>query len=244
MSRQSDLATILSPAVSHGLGVDIADRLRIAILNGSFGPGERLPEELLAKAMGVSRGPVREALVQLEREGLIVIQRNRGAFVAQLSLQDLDEVYTLRVALERLATEQCVIHATESELDEVQVVIDEIASRMSDGMSVRDAAELDLAFHDIIYRVGKHKRLYETWSMLRPQIQVLLLNRNLADDDFRELVISTHQDILDALRVRDSERAVALTMEHLLDSYDRVRRSIQVRGTSRPLPLANGEADS
>ncbi|HQY31661.1 MAG TPA: GntR family transcriptional regulator [Thermomicrobiales bacterium] len=244
MSRQSDLATILSPAVSHGLGVDIADRLRIAILNGSFGPGERLPEELLAKAMGVSRGPVREALVQLEREGLIVIQRNRGAFVAQLSLQDLDEVYTLRVALERLATEQSVIHATESELDEVQVVIDEIATRMGDGMSVRDAAELDLAFHDIIYRVGKHKRLYETWSMLRPQIQVLLLNRNLADDDFHELVISTHQDILDALRVRDSERAVALTMEHLLDSYDRVRRSIQVRGTSRPLPLANGEADS
>jgi len=123
MPTSADLASLLSPPVSRGLGVDIAERLRAAILSGGFGPGERLPEEQLAKAMGVSRGPVREALIQLEREGLIVIRRNRGAFVAQLSRDDLDEVYTLRVAIERLATERCVANSTDAELDEIQAAL-------------------------------------------------------------------------------------------------------------------------
>jgi DNA-binding GntR family transcriptional regulator len=229
MTQTSDLAATLSLPVNRGLGVDIAERLRGAILTGMFGPGERLPEEQLAKAMGVSRGPVREALVHLEREGLIVIRRNRGAFVAQLSREDLDEVYTLRVAIERLATERCVAHATEAELDEIQAVVDQIAQNMIDGITEQVAAELDLQFHDIIYRVGKHKRLYDIWATLRPQIHVLLLNRNMADDDFRDMVVSSHQDIVDALRARDTERAIAITMDHLLGSYDRVRRSNQAR---------------
>jgi DNA-binding GntR family transcriptional regulator len=233
MPSASELSSLLSPPVSRGLGVDIAERLRSAILSGGFGPGERLPEEQLAKAMGVSRGPVREALVQLEREGLIVIRRNRGAFVAQLSRDDLDEVYTLRVAIERLATERCVAYATDTELNEIQAVVDQIAEKMKGGISEQDAAELDLEFHDIIYRIGKHKRLYDTWSMLRPQIHVLLLNRNMADEDFRDMVVSSHQDILDALRVRDTDKAITITMDHLMGSYDRVRRSHQMRFSQR-----------
>src|SRR5688500_8639692 len=101
MRQGLGLGEVLSLPVNRGLGVDIAERLRAAILDGYFGPGERLPEEQLARSMGVSRGPVREALVKLEREGLILIRRNRGAFVAQLSSEDLDEVYTLRAAIER-----------------------------------------------------------------------------------------------------------------------------------------------
>ena len=229
MPQASDITAFLSPPVSRGLGVDIAERLRTAILNGAFPPGERLPEEQLAKTMGVSRGPVREALAVLEREGLIVIRRNRGAFVAQLSRDDLDEIYTLRVAIERLATERCIAYATEAEMDEIQAVVDQITEKMKAGISEQDAAELDLEFHDIIYRIGKHKRLYDTWSMLRPQIHVLLLNRNLADDDFRDMVVSSHQDILDALRARDNDKAIEITMDHLMGSYDRVRRSHQVR---------------
>ena len=101
MAIQRDLDNLLALPASRALGVDIATRLRAAILEGHFGPGEQLREEALARAMGVSRGPIREAFMQLEREGLILIRRNRGAFVAQLSREDLDEVYTLRVAIER-----------------------------------------------------------------------------------------------------------------------------------------------
>ena len=223
MGQASDLNAALTLPESRGLGVDIAERLRSAILTGLFGPGERLPEEQLAKTMGVSRGPVREALVKLEREGLIVIRRNRGAFVARLSREDLDEVYTLRVAIERLAVQRFIANAAPADLDRLQNVVDRIAELIGEGITEQDAAELDLEFHDIIYRAGKHRRLYDTWATLKPQIHVLLLNRNVAHEDFRDMVVSSHQEILDAIRGGDEERAIELTMDHLHISYDRVR---------------------
>jgi DNA-binding GntR family transcriptional regulator len=225
MGLDRDLDDVLALPANRGLGADIATRLRSAILNGYFDPGERLPEESLARTMGVSRGPIREALVQLEREGIIVIRRNRGAFVAQLSLEDLEEVYTLRVAIERLAVQRAVRYATDAQIDEMQSVVDEISARMARGITEQEAAELDLHFHDLIYRSGNHRRLYETWTTLRPQIHILLLNRNVAHEDFREMVVPSHQVIVDSLRTRDEAAAVDLTMEHLHGSYERVFRS-------------------
>jgi len=222
MPASPDIATVLGRPVPQGLGVDVADRIRTAILAGHYGPGERLREEALAKATGVSRGPIREALVKLEREGLIVIQRNRGAYVAQLSREDLDEVYTLRVAVERLATERATARATEADLAEMQAVVDTIAACIARGITVQEAAELDLTFHDLVYRAAGHRRLLDTWSTLRPQIHILLLTRNVTHEDFRELVVPSHQVILDALRARDEATAVAQTLDHLLGSYRRV----------------------
>jgi len=229
MGQAFDLSAALILPESRGLGVDIAERLRAAILNGLFGPGERLPEEQLAKAMGVSRGPVREALVKLEREGLIVIRRNRGAFVARLAREDLDEVYTLRVAIERLAVQRFIANATDADFNNLQGVVNRIEELIRRGITEQDAAELDLQFHDIIYLAGKHRRLYDIWATLKPQIHVLLLNRNVADDDFRDMVVSSHQVILDAMRNRDEELAIELTMDHLLGSYSRVRESHTAR---------------
>jgi DNA-binding GntR family transcriptional regulator len=242
MGNAVDLNSMLSLPASRGLGVDIAERLRTAILNGYFGPGERLPEEQLARAMGVSRGPVREALATLEREGLIVIRRNRGAFVAQLSREDLDEVYSLRVAIERLAVERCVANADDADLGELQGVVDRISELMEQGITEQDAAELDLEFHDIIYRSGRHRRLYDTWATLRPQIHVLLLNRNVAHEDFRDLVVPAHQAIIDAIRSRDTELSVNLTMAHLKESYDKVRDARQYAPGHRPNAAQDGRA--
>ena len=239
MTNAFDLNNVLFLPANRGLGVDIAERLRSAILNGYFGPGERLPEEQLARAMGVSRGPVREALAKLEREGLIVIRRNRGAFVAQLSREDLDEVYSLRVAIERLAVERCVEHATDEDIAELQGVVDRIAELMERGITEQEAAELDLKFHDIMYRSGRHRRLYDTWATLRPQIHVLLLNRNVAHEDFRDLVVPAHQAIIDAVQSRDRALAVEITMAHLQESYDKVRdgrQKLPARNSEIPAP--------
>lgn len=238
MTISSELEAVLTLPASRGLGVDIAARLRSAILTGRFGPGERLREEALARAMGVSRGPIREAFVLLEREGLIVIRRNRGAFVAQLSRQDLDEVYTLRVVIERLAIQRAVAFASDQSIDAMQAVVDDIAQRMDRGITEQEAAELDLYFHDLIYVAADHRRLYETWTNLKPQIHVILLNRNVAHKDFREMVVPSHQAIVDAIRARDEQRAVELLMDHLAGSYERVARSHEHRpGASQP---ANG----
>ena len=229
-----NLEAVLSLPESRGLAVDIAARLRAAILGGHFGPGEQLREEPIARSMGVSRGPVREALVQLEREGLVVIRRNRGAFVAQLSREDLEEVHTLRVVLERLAVRRAVRFADPAALAEMQAVVDAMAAAAERGITEQQAAELDVRFHDLIYRAANHRRLYDAWANLRPQIHIVLLNRNVAHEDFREYLVWSHHAILDALRQRDEERAIAILDDHLHGSYERVAVSY----AQRPVPNA------
>src|SRR6266571_1852144 len=91
----------LKPPPKRNLADAVTERMRDAILNGSFKPGQPLREEQLASMLDLSRGPVREALIRLEREGLVQVRRHRGAIVAQLSRTDVEEVYGLRLALER-----------------------------------------------------------------------------------------------------------------------------------------------
>src|SRR6202048_2636796 len=97
------------------LAHSIRSRLREAILKGDFAPGEHVREVEIAARYEVSRGPVREALAQLEQEGLVLLRRNRGAVVARLSRADLEEVYSLRLALERLAVARAAQYGTEAD---------------------------------------------------------------------------------------------------------------------------------
>lgn len=219
---RKDLEAVLSPPEQRSLAIGVAERLREAILSGHFGPGERLREEALATALGVSRGPIREAFARLEREGLIVIRRNRGAIVAQLAREDLDEVYTLRVAIERLAVQRAIERATDEEIARMQAVVNEIARETARGITEKRAAELDICFHDLIYQAAHHRRLYDCWATLRPQIHILFLNRNVANPDFRDYAVASHQEIVDALRSRDAHYAVRVIEEHLRGSYERI----------------------
>jgi DNA-binding GntR family transcriptional regulator len=106
------------------------------------------------------------------------------------------------------------------------------------GISEQLAADLDLRFHDLIYQAAHHRRLWETWSQIRPQIHILLLSRNVVDRDFRDLVVDAHQQLLDAIRDRDEERAVAILDDHLHGSYQRVVASLTAR---EPAAAAAGQ---
>ena len=221
-TADDSLHAVLTLPENQALAVGITSRLRGAILAGYFGPGEQLREEPLARSLGVSRGPVREALLRLEREGLVVVRRNRGAFVAQLSAEDLEEVYTLRLAIERLAVQRVVRLATDEQLAALQRIVDEMAEAPAESVSEQDAADLDLRFHDLVYEASQHRRLREIWANLQPQVHILLLNRNVAKEDFRSYLVKGHQWIVDALRDRDEARAVSTIEDHLTGSYQRV----------------------
>jgi DNA-binding GntR family transcriptional regulator len=224
-----DLSHVLEPPEKRVLAEDVAARLRAAILQGHFAPGERLREERLARALGVSRGPVREALGQLERQGLVVIFRNRGAVVAQLSREDLEELYTLRLAIEDLAVRRATRFAGDAEIAQFDAIISAMVEATERGVSESEAAELDLQLHDLIYKTAKHRRLQETWANMRPQIHILLLSRNVGHEDFREMLLTSHQDIVGAMRDRDEDQAAAFIREHLAGSYERVAQSLAVR---------------
>lgn len=217
-----NLAQILSPPIKRALSDEVVERLRRAILGGHLAPDEQLRENLLAESMGVSRGPIREALSRLVREGLVINRPNGRSFVARLSRQDVDEVYSLRRVLERLAVGYACQKAGPAEWAEMQALVDAMAAHIERGISEQEAAELDLRFHDALYRAAGHQRLLNYWATLRPQIHVFLLSRNVASPDFRDSAVAGHQAILDAIKARDEAQAQSLIEGHLDFAYNRV----------------------
>lgn len=221
----TDLTDILSAPVKRSLSDEVVVRLRDAIVNAKIAPGERLREEILASSMGVSRGPVREAIQRLEREGLVIIHPNRGATVARLSREDLDEVYSLRRSLERLAMRESIRKADAEHIGQMAALVDEMAANSAVSITPQLAADLDIRFHEALVESTGHKRLIRTWMDLRPQIHLFLLSRTVANPDFREHLVRSHTDILNAIKDRDETRGVSIIDDHLKGAYVRVMNS-------------------
>lgn len=225
----------LSTLSDLSLADSIRERLREAILKGGVAPGEHLREVEIAARYEVSRGPVREALLQLEREGLVLLRRNRGAVVARLSRTDLEEVYSLRLALERLAVVLAARHGTEADFAILDDVLHEFrGTASSQPLTEQEAADQDVRFHDAIYRAAHHERLYVAWNSIRSQVYVLLLARNVAGPDFREDTYFGHLELAYLIRARDEERVVTAIENHLAASYARVRASYSEAAPASP----------
>ena len=225
--KNDALAQILSPPVKRLLADDVAERLRNAIMSGQLAPGEHLVEATLSDLMEVSRGPIRQALTRLEHEGLVVVSPTGRSYVARLSRQDFDEVFSLRRALERLAIEYACMRATPGDIRELQAVVEDMATSIARGIDEKEAAELDLRFHDVLYQASGHRRLMDYWTTLRSQVYIIMLNRNVASADFRDAAVRGHQDILDAIEARDIEQALQVSEQHMLVAYELVSRSYE-----------------
>ena len=149
----------------------IAERLRAAILDGEIAPGSPLVETTLAEQFSVSRGPLREALRQLIEEGLLVTVPYTGTHVTSLSVQDVREIYSMRITLERFAFEQAWPRrdqAFERELRRRNEVLLASIDAGDDGASI--LAELDL--HGFVYEASGHHLLQRTWASLRGRLQL------------------------------------------------------------------------
>src|SRR5690242_7991024 len=166
---ESNLPTLTLPP-KRTLAEDVTDQIRDAIFRGHFAPGQRLSEEQLAKTLGVSRGPIREAFVRLEREGLIASQANRRSIVAQLSRRDLEEVYTIRLALERLAVQYAVHAATAEDFAAMEANTAALNGALARGITEQEAATLDVSFHDLLYQASRHRHVQQAWAAIRSQV--------------------------------------------------------------------------
>lgn len=200
---------------------DVVDQIRKSILESHFVPEQHLREEQLAETLGVSRNPVRVALIQMEHEGLVISRRNRGYMVARLSRKDLDEVYSLRLALERLAVQYASYNATQADFDAMANIVRAFKDMANRDISEREAADLDIKYHDLLYRAARHDRLYKQWSSLRSQVHIFLLSRNIASFGSQEMA-NSHELLLETLRSRNEERALLLIDEHIRWAYLRI----------------------
>lgn len=227
----------LSRPRTRTLTEDVTDQLREAIFRGHFAPGQHLSEAQLAQTLGVSRGPIREAFVRLEREGLIASQANRRSLVAQLSRRDLEEVYTLRLALERLAVQYAVVAAQPEDFAAMAANTHALEAAVARGLTEPEAAALDIGFHDLLYKAARHRHLLDAWANIRSQVYVFLLSRNRANPDYRDRTIAqAHAGIWQALKARDSQRAVAAIEFHLRGAYNYIAQHYPDQPAAEALP--------
>ncbi len=198
---------MLSPIRRRSVSEDVLETLRTAILEGQFASGNLLAEAPLAAQLGVSRAPIREAMLQLEREGLLEFTPRGMAQVRSLTMADLEELYTLRVALEPMATRYACRNLTPEDV----AILEENISRMRGLGKLLDVSMMDIEFHDLIVRISRHGRLQQCWMSARSQVQLWLARKHSIMTQTPEETLATtlkaHENLVRVLRSGDEEAA-------------------------------------
>lgn len=200
----------------------IADRLREEILEGRLAAGTRLVETDLATRFGVSRGPIRDALADLSRSGLVLDLPRRGTFVASLTDADLAEVYEIRRALETEAVRLAIARANDADLADMDRLLNETEAAYERGVGPA-AWEADMAFHRVYCQISGNKRLLALFDHLASQT-VLLMRTALAERASLAWIppVEVHRHIADAIRTRDVEAAERAVADHYQYTEDRL----------------------
>jgi DNA-binding GntR family transcriptional regulator len=216
----------VAPARRRGLAAEVADIIREAIFSGTYPPGAALREVELSATLEVSRGPVREALLMLEREGLVRSEWHRCTTVTTLTAHDIAELHTLRNSLEQLAVER----VTQSGDDDLSAIQD-VVHAMTRAHTEHDMVRCDIAFHDAVYHAAGHSRLMVAWQAIRSQVHLLLVTRIGVDaEHYLADMPVEHQALLDMLRSGDVDAAVALFAEHRERAFDILNAEAQSTG--------------
>ncbi len=194
------------PAPSN---VDVAvDALRAAILDGQLPPGQRLKEIPLAEQLGISRGPIREALRLLERDGLVELIPNRGALVPEVKALDVLEVYALRASLGSLALQKLML---ENRFPEAELEHDLERLRAAVGKGdARQAADADLAYQSTIIAASGLPRATREWDRLTWQVRAFLTALDIGYEDKLPRFLAEDEALHAAIARRDAREAERL----------------------------------
>ena len=204
---------------SFSLTDEIADVVRERILKGEYEIGEKIKENQIASELKVSRTPIREAFKLLENEGLIDYIPNRGCFAKGFTKQDVDDIYAVREALEELAVRWAVERITPEEITalEEQVDLMEFYTKKKDKKKV---LELYASFHDVIYAAARSRFLAQVLRSYKEYIEKTRKSI-FYEQAYLENILSEHRAIFEAMRERDTEKAVGAIAKHLEASQDR-----------------------
>lgn len=199
---------------------DVYRQLKQSITNFELRPGARLVEDDLSERYGVSRTPVREALRQLEREGLVNASFGRGRFVREIALRDYEDVSRVRLVVEALAVSQATERAMDEAIDELRGSWD-IEDSPADGSYV----QADELFHNGIARLSNNGFLIDEFARIGDRIRIIRVT-DFTDAGRISIVRAEHDAILAAIRNRDAERAGALMRTHIERSQANIRELI------------------
>jgi DNA-binding GntR family transcriptional regulator len=191
--------------------------IREAIIDGRLEPGQRLKEEELARELGISRTPVREALLILQTEGLVDAAPNRGAVVRSHDAGDLEDLYQLRALLEGYATRRAAANVSEATIAELWASCARFEALIEG--DVQELVKENLHFHSTILDTAQSRRVGE---LIRKVIELPLVYRSYIwySVDQRRISAHYHRQITKALESRDGERAELVMKEHVFEARD------------------------
>lgn len=205
---------------NHSLTMLVQRELERMVLAGELVAGEKLNELALAERLGVSRGPVREALRALAETGLVRIEKNRGVFVREISVTEADEIYELRATLDQMAGRKLAQAIVPEQLAELQAVV----KRMQDA-AIRDDREgyhlANLRFHDALVEFAGNAKLTQMYRRLVNELS-LFRRHTLAEPLRLRKSTLEHQKILALIAAGDTEGAGARLHEHAMASRARM----------------------
>ena len=209
----------------HSLGGRVFQKIREDILNGKYRENDELRENTIGKELGVSRTPVREALRQLELEGLVTIIPNRGAYVTGISNKDIWDIYVIRSMLEGLCARWAAKNITDAQLDELEetILLSEFQMKKESGFSAEQVAALDGRFHSILYEASGSRILDHVLTDFHNYVQTARRSSVVSEDRARKS-IREHRQILRAIKDRDEEMAEQLANEHIMHVMQNLKK--------------------
>lgn len=199
----------------------IFDKIREDIINHVYQTGDKIVEAKLAEQLGVSRTPVREALKQLEQDGLVENIPNRGVVVKGVSKQDIADIYTIRQAIEGIATQWCIERITPKQIKHLKEIYELMEFYTAKG-DVDKVCEYNFQFHENIYQATGSRYLKHVLSHFHIFIQSTTL-RSLRSPGRLQKALQEHQRILQAIIDKDSRLAKQHIEQHVANSLQNIR---------------------
>jgi DNA-binding GntR family transcriptional regulator len=205
-------------ALVRNASVAATELIREAIVDGRLEPGRRLKEEELARELGISRTPIREALLMLQAEGLVDAIPNRGAMVTVHTPEDLDDLYQLRALLEGYAARRAASRISDAQVETLRKSCERF-DLLDPDTDLRGVVRENMLFHSAIFEAAGSSRLE---SMVRRVVELPLVYKSYIwySPDQQRISVHYHRQIANALAARDAERAELIMKEHIFEARD------------------------
>ena len=230
--RPAEAAQAMEMLREHSLATLAHQELERRIVSGEIAAGTKLNEVDVAGVFGVSRGPVREAFRALGQAGLVRVEKNRGVFVRQVSLEEANEFYEVRAALEGLIGKLAARRIAIDEIEQLRAVVRRM-QQLKKGRRAEDYFALNVEFHDLLARAARNNALLAHYRGVVNQLD--LYRRATLSHSVDNIPLSTceHEAIVEAVAARDERRAQTLLTEHVLVGRARLHAAL---GTRAPAP--------
>jgi DNA-binding GntR family transcriptional regulator len=223
-------ALATQPVLSRTVSEQVHSFIQRALLSGQLNPGDRLAEGELAAALGISRTPIREALRQLESDGLVVVLPHRGTFVRTLNPRRGRQLYEARLLLEPAAARAAAARITDQQLEELRPLLDSALHEANAG-DMGGASVDNEAFHVAVLKIADNDVLLELWSRVWAEWQLFRVCAWRNKPQRPRAVAAEHTALYEALAARDESRAAAIMTEHLAHAWSYVERFLATTDT-------------